>query len=97
MNNMNNNGGEHFSERELLSDLLHTEKELTKNYAGNCTEASCPELRSMLLRNMTECSEDQYGVFEQMRQRNMYNPKDAQQQEVQSAKQKMQDLKDETW
>ena len=96
MNDMNNANGS-FSERELLTDLLHTEKELTKNYAGNCTEASCPELRRMLLRHMTECSEDQFGVFEQMRQRNMYNPKDAQQQEVQDAKQKMQNLKDETW
>ncbi|MCR5809310.1 MAG: spore coat protein [Clostridiales bacterium] len=95
MNDMN--GSENLNERELLTDLLHTEKELTKNYAGGCTEASCPELRRILIRNMTECSEDQFSVFEEMRRRNMYNPKDAQSQEVQTAKQAMQNLRDETW
>ena len=86
-----------FTERELLTDLLHCEKTLTKDYASNCTETACPQLRAMLIRNMTECSEDQYAVFEQMQQRNLYPTKTAPQQDVQSAKQAMQTLKGETW
>ena len=85
------------TERELLTDLLHTEKDMAKTYAGNCTESSSPELRRILIRNMTECSEDQITVFEEMRSRNMYNPKTAEQQEIMTAKQNMQNLKDETW
>ncbi len=86
-----------FTEKELLTDILHTEKEMTKTYASNCTEVACPQLRAMLLRNMTECSEDQFSVFEQMKQRNFYPTKTAPQQEVQTAKQAMQTLKGETW
>ena len=51
------------TERELLTDLLHTEKDMAKTYAGNCTESSSPELRRILIRNMTECSEDQFTEF----------------------------------
>ena len=86
-----------FTEKELLTDLLHTEKSITKDYASNCTEVACPQLRAMLIRNMTECSEDQFAVFEQMKNRNMYQTKQAPQQEVQQAKQSMQTLKGETW
>ncbi len=86
-----------FNERELLTDLLHTEKSMTKTYAGNCTEASSPELRQMLIRHMSECSFDQLAVFDEMNRRNMYPTKQAQGQEVQTAKQSMQQLRNETW
>ncbi len=97
MNNMMNRNEQSLSERELLTDLLHTEKDMMKTYAGNCTEASSPELRQILMRNMTECSNDQYTVFDEMRKRSMYNTKNAPQQELQTAKQTMQELKNETW
>ena len=59
------------SEQELLTDLLNSEKSLVKDYIGNYTETACPKLRTLLLNCMTECSEDQFSVFEQMQQRNM--------------------------
>jgi len=90
----NNNS---MTERELLTDLLHTEKSMTKTYADNCTETSSPELRQMLIRHMTECSNDQLAVFDEMHKRNMYPTKTAPGQEVQTAKQNMQTLKSETW
>ncbi len=92
-----NNNTYSMSEKELLTDLLHTEKDMTKTYADNCTETSSPELRRMLIKHMTECSEDQLAVFDEMHKRNMYPTKLAQQQEVQTAKQSMQTLKSETW
>ena len=60
------------TERELLTDLLHTEKDMTKTYAGSVTESASPALRKLLIRNMTECAEDQLCVFEEMNRRNMY-------------------------
>ena len=88
---------QNMSERELLTDLLHTEKNMTTIYAGSCTECSSPELRRILLQNMTECSNDQYTVFDEMRKRSFYNPKNAPQQEISEAKQKMTDLRNQTW
>lgn len=84
------------TKQEILSDILTTEKELAKDYAGNVTESSCPNLRQLLLNNMTECSTDQYAVFEQMKNRQMYETKKAQQNEVQSTRQKIQQLRQET-
>lgn len=84
------------SEKELLNDLLNEEKQIVKAYATYVTEASCQNLRQLLIRNMTECSEDQYNIFDQMRQRQMYNPKDAQSQDVTQAKESIQTLKQQT-
>ena len=91
------NSEQNLTERELLTDLLHTEKDMAKTYAGNCTEAASPQLRQLLIRHMTECADDQLCVFNEMRSRNMYETKPAPQQEVQTARQNMQNLQDETW
>ncbi|MBO4847882.1 MAG: spore coat protein [Clostridia bacterium] len=95
MNEMKSN--ENMSERELLTDLLHTEKDMVKTYAGNCTESASPELRRLLTRHMSECADDQLCVFEEMQSRSMYETKQAQQQEIESAKQNMTKLQNETW
>lgn len=84
------------SQEELLTDLLTTEKQMVKDCAGDITETSCPNLRNVLLSNMTECATDQLAVFEQMKSRNMYATKDAPDTEVQTAKNKMQQLRQQT-
>ncbi|MEN6471835.1 MAG: spore coat protein [Clostridiaceae bacterium] len=84
------------TEQELLTDLLSQEKQCVKDYAGNITEASCTNLRQLLLSNMTECSSDQFCVFEQMKSRNLYKTKDAPDNDVQTTKQEMQTLKQQT-
>ena len=88
---------QNMTERELLTDMLHTEKEMAKTYAGSVTESASPELRRLLIRHMTECAEDQLCVFDEMNRRNMYPTKQAQQQDVETAKQSMQNHRDETW
>ena len=85
------------SEQELLTDLLQSERALIKQYAENCTESGCRDLRSLLINCMSECSDDQYAVFEQMKQRNLYKTKQAQQQEIDTAKQDMTELRQQTW
>lgn len=84
------------SEKELLTDLLNEEKQLVKGYASDLTETSCTNMRQLLIKNMVECAEDQYNVFDQMKQRNMYQTKDADDWDVQTAKDSMQQLKQDT-
>lgn len=84
------------TEQEMLTDILSQEKQLVKDYAGNITEASCQNLRQVLISNLTECSQDQYCVFDQMRTRNMYKTKQAPDNEVQTTKQSMDQLKQQT-
>ena len=84
------------TEKEILTDLLNEEKSLIKEYAGNIVESAQTSLRQLLISCMSECSSDQFTVFDQMRSRNMYPTKQAPTQEVQTAKQNMQNLKQQT-
>ena len=84
------------SEKELLTDLLNEEKNLLKEYATSMTESSCANLRQLLQTNLTECGQDQFSIFQQMQQRNMYQIPKATKQEVQTACQKSNTLKQNT-
>ena len=84
------------TEQEILTDFVNQEKEFVKGYAGDITEASCTNLRQLLIRHLAECSEDQYHVFEEMKRKQFYKPKDAPDHEVQTAKQSMQQLRQST-
>ena len=84
------------TEKELLTDLLNNEKDLVKTYATFLTEAGCENLRQMMERHLMECGQDQFTVFQQMQQRNMYQMKKASAQEAQQAIQKSDQLKQET-
>ena len=90
------NNTPNMSEKELLLDLLNEEKALIKEYASDVTESSCPSLRQVRINTLTECSTDQFVVFDQMRARNMYKTTDAPQSEVQTLKQETQTLKQQT-
>ena len=81
------------SEKELLTDLLNEEKNLLKEYATSMTESSCANLRQILQTHLMECGQDQFHVFQQMQQRNMYQIPKASKQEVQQAQQKSDTLK----
>lgn len=76
------------NEKELMNDLLNTEKEIAKLYTTAITESSCPNMRQVLTQNMQQTCTDQYNLFDQMRTKGYYQTKDAQADEVQQAKQK---------
>ncbi len=84
------------TEKELLTDLLNEEKNLLKQYAFSITEASCINLRQLFNSHLVECGQDQFSVFSQMNQRNMYPTKSASTQEVEQASQQSADLKQQT-
>lgn len=70
-------------DREYLTDLLNTEKQIMGLYSTALIEASCPQLRQMLTCNFEETAQDQFGVFNNMHSRGFYETKQAQPQEVQ--------------
>jgi spore coat protein CotF len=64
-------------ERELMHDLLATEKQVLSAYSVGISECSCPNLRDTLLRNFESVQEIQYKVFDAMKQKGWYPTKDA--------------------
>ena len=74
------------TEQELLNDLLNQEKQLMSSYATFIQEASCENLRKVLTNQFNQTTQDQYQVFDQLRQKGYYQTKDANDQEVQQAK-----------
>lgn len=80
------------TEQELLNDLLIQEKEIAKNYTTFITETSCPNMRQVLTDNLNCSLQKQYEVFNIMNNKGWYQTKDAQDQDVQQAKQKFQQL-----
>lgn len=85
------------SEQDLLNDILNQEKQLMSSYATYIQEASCPNLRKILTNQFNQTSQDQYQVFDQMRQKGYYQTKDAGDQEVQQAKQNFKTMQSELW
>lgn len=80
------------TEQEILNDILLQEKHMSAAYTTYVTEASCPNLRNLLTQNLTDIFNEQYQVFDTMRQKGMYQTKDAQTNEVQQAKQQFQQM-----
>ena len=83
----------HWTDEEIISDLLTTEKTMVGFYGTNACETTCQNLRQVLVDNMGKAVSDQYQVFDQMRQRNWYPVKNAPPQEVQDAKTKYSQMK----
>jgi spore coat protein F len=79
-------------EKEILNDLLNTEKQILTTYSTAVTESSCANMRQLLLRNISQISDDQFNVYNTMVTKGYYQKKDAQDQDVQQAKQKFQQI-----
>ncbi|WP_138205528.1 spore coat protein [Haloimpatiens lingqiaonensis] len=77
-----------FTEQELMQDILATEKQVISAYGTGITESSCPNLRNVLVDNFSRTQDIQYKVYDAMRQKGWYQTKDAQDNEVQQAKNK---------
>ncbi|AGK95199.1 spore coat protein [Clostridium pasteurianum] len=81
---MESNGN--FSEKEMMQDLLATEKQVISSYSTGITETSCANLRNTLVNNFRSAQDIQYKVFDAMKQRAWYPTKDAPENEVQQLK-----------
>lgn len=73
-------------EKDLMQDLLTSEKQVISAYSTGITETSCPNLRSTLVNNFKSAQDIQYKVFDAMKQKGWYNTKDAADNEVNQLK-----------
>ncbi|WP_315121042.1 spore coat protein [uncultured Clostridium sp.] len=83
------------SEKDLMDDLLATEKQTISAYSTGITETSCPNLRTVLLNNFKNAENTQYQVFDAMKQKGWYQTKDAPDNEVQQIKSKTTQMQQE--
>lgn len=74
------------TEKDLMHDLLTTEKQVISAYSVGITETSCPNLRNTLVNNFKNAQDTQYKVFDAMKQKGWYQTKDAADADVQKAK-----------
>lgn len=75
-----------FQDKDMLHDLLSTEKQALGAYSTGITESSCQKLRNTLMTNYKSAQEIQYQVFDIMKQKGWYKTKDADTNEVQQLK-----------
>ncbi|MCC5912303.1 MAG: spore coat protein [Clostridiaceae bacterium] len=92
---MNTNHQASFTEKELMNDLLASEKQVTSAYNVGITEASCQNLRQHLTTCLNDSQQIQYDIFNAMQQRGWYQTKQAQAQDVQSAQTKFNQMKND--
>jgi spore coat protein CotF len=81
------------TDQDRLEDMLSQEKYLIGAYSTFIPEATCPQLRQVLTANFNDCVQNQYTVFDQMNQMGMYPVKPAPMQEIDAARQKFAQLK----
>lgn len=73
-------------EKDLMHDLLATEKQVISAYSTGITESSCANLRNTLIDNFKNDQNIQYMIFDAMKQKGWYPTKDAADNEVQQLK-----------
>jgi spore coat protein CotF len=76
------------SAKDILQDCLGCEKSLSSLYNTALNEVNNQQLRQDLFNCLNECHTLQNTIFNVMEQRNMYQPKPAQPQEISQAQQK---------
>ena len=81
------------NDQDRLEDMLTEEKYLINAYSTFIPEATCPQLRQVLTANFNDCVQNQFTVFDQMKQLGWYQTKAAAMPEVEQARQKFAQLK----
>ena len=76
------------TDQELAFDLLYQEKALLANIASEVLEASQPGMRQVLNDCYMQIGQDQLSIWNVMEQQGWYPVKPAQPQDVQTAKDK---------
>lgn len=83
------------NEKDVMTDLLTMEKQISSAYNVGITEASCKNLRQTLTDSLTDTHTIQYNVFDTMRKHGWYQTKDAADNDVTTAKNKYNQTKNE--
>jgi len=77
-----------FSDKDILTDALASQKFVTGNYNTLTTECATPEVRGVFMSILKEEHDIQNEVFMEMQNRGWYQVEPAQQQKLKQAKTK---------
>ncbi|HEX3014914.1 MAG TPA: spore coat protein [Desulfobacteria bacterium] len=83
------------SEQEIINDLITSEKQTTSSYNTFVSETDCPNLRQTLMSIQQDEQRIHEDLFNAMSQRGWYSVPRAQDQAVQSAKSKFNQIKNQ--
>ncbi len=73
-------------DKDMIHDLLNSEKYIISGYSTGMTETSCENLKRTLMENYQKVQTLQYNIFSTMNQKGWYPTKDADSKEVQKTK-----------
>lgn len=74
------------TEKEIMQDILTTEKHGISSYSSGISETSCQNLRDTLVNNFRGTENIQFKVWDVMHQKGWYPTKDAEVNEVNKVK-----------
>jgi len=83
------------TDQDRVEDMITSEKYLLGSYSSFIPEASCRQLKSVLMDNFNGCAMNQAELFDRMNQLGWYPLKNAAKPDVDAAKQKFQQLKNQ--
>lgn len=89
----NQSGSTPLTDQERAFDLLYQEKALMANLTSELLEVSPVGMRQVMQDCMNQMSQDQLQIFNLMQQQGWYPVKQAQSQDVQTAKDKYQQMR----
>ena len=81
------------TDQELAFDLLYQEKSLMANISSEVVEGSQPGLRNVMNDMFMQMGQDQLQIFQIMNSEGWYQTKPAPAQDIQTAKQKYQQMR----
>ena len=79
-----------FSDKDIITDLLSSQKFETGGYNTSANECACPSLRSDIMNILNEEHQIQSDVFGEMQKRGWYPTEAADQSKINQVKQKFQ-------
>lgn len=82
-----------FQDKEMITDALTSQKHITGSYNTCANEMSTDKLKNEFLNILKEEHEIQMDVFKEMQKRGWYQVPQAQQQKVDQAKTKFENVK----
>jgi spore coat protein CotF len=78
----------YFSDKEMITDVLSTQRFITSGYNTTATEASGPKIKSTLVSILEEEQGIGHDIFVEMQNRGWYQTESAPQNKVDQAKEK---------
>lgn len=85
---MAQSGNVSFSDQEMMTDALSSQKFITDTYNIFANECASPAVKSEFINILNEEHQIQHEVFSEMQKRGWYQVQQAQQEQINQAKQK---------